>query len=188
MQDLSGLLFDPKALELVAGKVSNHSGDLRKALELSCKCLEKLELTIRNSNKKKDSESSTFQNVKISLMSKLCDSLESNTVETITTLPTQQKLLLCSALRGFKTSKTGILTFGTLYDCYTSACKTLNLPLVSSSDFKDLCECVKSAGFIEIDDTTSPQIPRRHKIILKISEDDILFALKDRIFQSILVE
>lgn len=185
---MSGILFDPSTLVFVSGKVSNHSGDLRKALELSRKCLEKLE-----SNKKKNSFSSTkgeFPKVNLSLMSEICNNnLDSNTIDTITSLPTQQKLLLCAAVRGFKSSKTGVLSFGSFYDCYISACKNVNLPQVSSSDFKDLCECVKSAGFIEIDESSSPQIPRKHRVLLKVSEEDILFALKDiRIFQSTLTE
>ncbi|KAL8154094.1 hypothetical protein V2J09_011854, partial [Rumex salicifolius] len=188
LQVLPSQVFQPQALELCARKVAAASGDMRRALCVCRSAIEMLEAEIKEnasqgnllSSDGKSLEQQNFQastetetNVQVHHMAlALSKAYRSPVVETIQSLPQHQQIILCSAVKLFRTGKKDS-SVGELNRSYGDLCKLMLIPPVGIMELSSMCRVLNDQGLLKTGHSHKVE-----KVSLKIDAADITFALQ----------
>lgn len=196
-------VIKPEAVQFCARKIAASTGDIRKALDTCRRALDIAEKgaksqqilkttsddccnegSPRKSPMKRDLPPSSVVGLP-QIMSVLHDIYNSQVLssgpskssEFDSTLPIQQKLLLCALLLLVKHSKVKDITIGKLHEVHCRICRKRQIGEVASSEFFSLCDLVESRGLINL---KKGKEARLTKVLLKANEDDLQYVLQDK--------
>ena len=96
-------------------------------------------------------------------------------------LPVQQKIIVASLLlmTSYGVRPVKEVTLGKLTDTYTRVCKKRGMAAVNLSEVASLCTMLEARGFFSARKTAS-QSTKDTKLSLRIDEDEVEAALKDK--------
>jgi len=167
-------LFDPKAIELVAGKCA-MLGDIRKALQLCIRVLDvKLSLDLTETNLKV-----TIKD----LAPIISETMASKTISRITSLPFTQQIILCCIV---KLSNGKEVSLQTIYDKYRQTTRRLDTGQHGYQEFIEICDILSTTELITIErkskagkTTGGNQLLTDTKITTTVTESEILFSVSN---------
>uniref|UniRef100_A0A1J3FTV9 Cell division control protein n=2 Tax=Noccaea caerulescens TaxID=107243 RepID=A0A1J3FTV9_NOCCA len=173
------VVFQSKALEICARKVSAASGDMRKALCVCRSALEILETEVKGSTDQEDKV------VKMDhMVAALSKTFKSPVVDTIQSLPQHQQIIVCSAAKAFRGSKKD-RTIAELNKLYLEICKSSMITPAGITEFANMCTVLNDQGILELSHARDDKLKR---VSLRVDEADITFALKEiRFFRNCLL-
>ena len=187
------VLFDKKALELIARKVAAVSGDCRRALELAggaaSKAIASLDPLKATQLYKNGPDEGTLVKV-VHVMRAIKDNTKEPQVAVIASLPEVARMVLCVAvaLCGEKTANTGLtITQGKLSNYCKESVKHGILDRLSSEDFSDILAQLNECGLLDLGTgggalATTPNLnvgdARERKVTLKCQLDDVECAME----------
>jgi len=164
-------VFDRNALMLCASKVASTTGDLRTVFEV---CRQSMELTV---------DSSSTSNIGVSQMMEVFKLSDQNTnssdhVQT-KTLPTFEKLLLCSLIVCMRASKRRVCTRAKLLSVFHDLCIKYKLASSDGLEFEGLIDALEAHGLVKIVSSKS-KIKQDDQIYGKVEENVLIDALQDQ--------
>lgn len=163
-------LFDRNALMLCASKVASTTGDLRTVFEV---CRQSMELAV---------DSPIKTNVGVTQMMEVFTNSNQNTnssdhIQT-KSLPTFEKLLLCSLIVCMRASKKRVCTRAKLMMVFHDLCSKYKLPSVDGLEFEGLIDALDAHGLVKIIPSKS-KIKQDDHIHGKVEESVLIDALQD---------
>ncbi|XP_064389362.1 cell division control protein 6 homolog isoform X2 [Halichondria panicea] len=173
-------LIEPMAVQFCARKVASVHGDVRKALDICRRAIEKAELD-------KENEATPLP-LRITLRhvaDVIAEVYGSGVSVGETTFPLQQKLAVCTLLcmvRGRARKETSL---GKLYDSYVKVCRHRRLRSEGESVFVGLCDMLETRGII-VTKTTKDR--RDSKVTLKLEEAELEHILQDKLLITSVLE
>ncbi|RWS23184.1 hypothetical protein B4U80_13423 [Leptotrombidium deliense] len=186
-------LIKPLAVEMIARKVSSHSGDARKALNLCEKAIELLEKEETKQFKEtsddgfnigSEKSSSNGFSVEISHVMKVLKQVYGgdsgkDSCNDISYLPTQQQIILCICLMFAKFIGQKEVDIKRCYETFGKICskKGLSYEMCNISDFRSMCDLLESKAFLII-----KQIKDTTKIGLKNDENELFNLMNEKPF------
>ncbi|CAF0736506.1 unnamed protein product [Adineta steineri] len=164
-------LFDRNALMLCASKIASTTGDLRTVFDV---CRQSMELTV---------DSATKVNVGVTQMMEVFtnNSQNTNSSDHIQTksLPTFEKLLLCSVIVCMRASKKRVCTRAKLLMVFHDLCERHKLPSTDGLEFEGLIDALEAHGLIKIIPSKN-KIKQDDQIHGKVEENVLIDALQDQ--------
>jgi len=185
-------VFSPIALQMLAGKVSAVSGDVRRALDMGRRVVELVDQnkkndilkSVENFAKELDKESTVVEPAKkvniqevVSVLNNVYGTSQNLRDDVGETFPLQQKIVICSLLLMIKKAKNKDITVGKLHETYCRVCTKKNLTPVDQAEFVGLCSLIETRGIIKV---SGKKEPRMHKVNLEWNEGEVAEALKDK--------
>ena len=191
-------LFKPGVLKFCALKISNFSGDIRKALDVCRRALELAEIEARKQRLLKPLEPGqqppgVIQPIDIP---KILDIMKGITGSIVTTalkngtndeLSLQQKLLIASLLLMSKTKTNKTNTVGRLHQTYVNVCKKKGMDPIDFGEANSQCGLLESRGMIEIKKGGAWASHKDRRVGLRIDEGEVEAALKDKTLLSAII-
>ncbi|XP_029639038.1 origin recognition complex subunit 1-like [Octopus sinensis] len=167
---LQGLkAFDEDAIQLAARKVAAVSGDARRALDI---CRRATEIAGR-----KNSDSTGQKLVGMSHVNQsLQEMYSSSQVSAIRNASEQEQLFLRAIIAEFQRCGLEEAQFSKLYTQHISLCRLEGLPPPTFSELFSICSRLSSMKILL---SEHGQMDLQMKVRLNISQDDVLFAMKD---------
>ncbi|UJR31788.1 hypothetical protein I4U23_019266 [Adineta vaga] len=163
-------LFDRNALMLCASKIASTTGDLRTVFDV---CRQSMELT---------TDSPAKMNVGVSHMMEVFtnNSQNTNSSDHIQTksLPTFEKLLLCSLIVCLRASKKRVCTRAKLLMIFHDLCTKYKLPAADGFEFEGLIDALEAHGLVKIIPSKN-KIKQDDQIHGKVEENVLIDALQD---------
>ena len=187
-QRLAGLpfaVFEDAGLELVARKVAAATGDMRRALNI---CTNAIDICAGEAARAAEEgaapadpggfnapgEDGTL--VKMHHVARaISASFNSPVVETMRGLPQHQQMVLCAAVRLFRTAARKETALGVLNDQYTKLCKESKLKGLTSGEFSGVCTVLADLTLLKVGPGRED---RQRKVSLGVHADDVVFALQ----------
>lgn len=182
----------PVALQLCARKIAACTGDIRKALDVCCRAVEKVQMkrnamTLQSTSDDRSNPGSPMKGTAglcvdisdvISVLNEVYGSrLQTSETSKIVTMPMQQMVILCTLILMKNHCKNQDMTLGKLHDIYKRVCKKRDINSVTEWEFNGLCKLIETRGFISL---KSAKAFRMTKIILKIDKAEAEFLLQDK--------
>ena len=100
-------------------------------------------------------------------------------VDTMRSLPQQQQMVLCAAVRLFRVgggaSRSREPKLGELHDKYASLCKETAIKGMNSGQFSEVCAVLADQTLLRLGKGAED---RQRKVSLAVHEDDVTFALQ----------
>ena len=193
-------IIKPAAINFLSAKISALSGDVRKALDVCRRALEVAEVETRKqtllSPKPQSPGTGKKGNIKpidIPQIMKIinevyCSSAATASLkETNSDLPLQQKIIIASLLLMTNYGKRPIkeVTAAKLHETYTKLCKKRSMAAVNLTEVLSLCSLLEARGFFTTRKVLGKKLSNSDlKISLRIDEDEVQAALKDKILLS----
>jgi len=184
------VIIKPAAISFLAAKISALSGDVRIALDVCRRAIELSELEVRKQKLLKPINSPNGSNLQMSIKpidipqilkivnEVYCSSVTNSMGQKDSDLPLHQKLLMASLLllnnHGKKCKE---ITMSKLHETYSKVCKKRNMTSASLSEAVSMASLLESRGFISLRSTKEP---KDTKLNLRIDEDEIEAAMKDK--------
>ncbi|XP_022144826.1 cell division control protein 6 homolog B-like [Momordica charantia] len=181
------VVFQPQALEFCARKVAAVSGDMRKALCVCRNAIELLEVELKASSKELHHNEACdtsapelvkrqeFGVVTLDHMAvALSKTFKSPVVETIQSLPQHQQIILCSVVKLVHGGKKDT-TIGELNKSYVDNCRSASIPPMGTSELSNMFTVLNDQGLLKLGQSRENKLRR---VLLKVDEADVLFALK----------
>eukprot|EP00106_Octopus_bimaculoides_P018823 XP_014786265.1 PREDICTED: origin recognition complex subunit 1-like isoform X2 [Octopus bimaculoides] len=167
---LQGLkAFDEDAIQLAARKVAAVSGDARRALDI---CRRATEIAGR-----KNSDNTGQKLVGMSHVNQaLQEMYSSSQVSAIRNASEQEQLFLRAIIAEFQRCGLEEAQFSKLYTQHISLCRLEGLPPPTFSELFSICSRLSSMKILL---SEHGQMDLQMKVRLNISQDDVLFAMKD---------
>ncbi|CAF3439499.1 unnamed protein product [Rotaria socialis] len=164
-------LFDRNALMLCASKVASTTGDLRTVFDV---CRQSMELA---------TDSPAKANVSVIQMMEVFTTSTQNTnssdhIQT-KSLPTFEKLLLCSLIVCMRANKKRVCTRAKLLMVFHDLCEKHKLPSTDGLEFEGLIDALEAHGLIKIAPSKS-KIKQDDQIHGKVEENVLIDALQDQ--------
>jgi len=167
-------VFDPKAIEFVAGKCA-MLGDIRKALQLCTRALDvKLSLDLTDTNHKV-----TMRD----LSPIISETMAPKTISRITSLPFTQQVILCCIV---KLSSSKEVSLQNVYDKYRQTTRRLDTGQLGYQEFIEVCDILSTTELITIErkskagkTTGGNQLLTDTKITTTVTESEILFSISN---------
>lgn len=197
LADVEGTVVKPMALQLCARKISACTGDIRKALDVCRRAVEKVQnkRTLQSASADdrcnpgspmKSAPSIDLPDIASVLNEVYGSRLQSENSE-IVTMPLQQRVVLCTlALMQSHCKKSKDVTLGKLYDVYKSVCKKRDIGSVTEWEFNGLCKLIETRSLILL---KPAKVSRQTKVVLKFDVSEAEFLLQDKtLLQSILLD
>lgn len=167
---LKGLeAFDEDAIQLAARKVAAVSGDARRALDICRRATEIVESSSCG-NKKKELVNMSHVNQALQEM------FSSSKITAIKSASEQEQLFLKAVVAEFQRCGLEEAEFSKLYTQHISLCRFEGLPPPTFSELFSICS---SLGALRILLTEHGRTDLQMRVRLNVSQDDILFALKE---------
>ncbi|XP_004684280.1 PREDICTED: cell division control protein 6 homolog [Condylura cristata] len=182
-------VLDNAAIQFCARKVSAVSGDVRKALDVCRRAIEIVESDVKSqtilkplSECKSPSESLVPKRVGLVHISQVISEVDGSRMAlkpqgAQDSFPLQQKILVCALLLLTRQLKTKEVTLGKLYDAYSNVCRKQQVAAVDQSECLSLSGLLEARGILGLKKNKET---RFSKVSLKIEEEEIEHALKDR--------
>ncbi|EEH57580.1 uncharacterized protein MICPUCDRAFT_2525, partial [Micromonas pusilla CCMP1545] len=186
--------FEDAGLELCSRKVASATGDMRRALNI---CAVAVDLCAREAaaaaaeaeaeaegvaTEKTPAEAARESKplVRISHVARAISlSFASPVVDTMRSLPQQQQMVLCAAVRLFRVgggaSRSRETKLGELHDKYSSLCKETAIKGMNSGQFSEVCAVLADQTLLRLGKGAED---RQRKVSLAVHEDDVTFALQ----------
>jgi cell division control protein 6 len=186
--------FEDAGLELCSRKVASATGDMRRALNI---CAVAVDLCAREAaaaaaeaeaeaegvaTEKTPAEAARESKplVRISHVARAISlSFASPVVDTMRSLPQQQQMVLCAAVRLFRVgggaSRSRETKLGELHDKYASLCKETAIKGMNSGQFSEVCAVLADQTLLRLGKGAED---RQRKVSLAVHEDDVTFALQ----------
>ncbi|CAG2227298.1 ORC1 [Mytilus edulis] len=162
--------FDSDAIQLAARKVAAVSGDARRALDI---CRRSTEIAEKRSPSKKSNILVGMSHVDAALQ----EMFSSPKIVAIRGLSNQEKLFLRAIVAEFTRSGLEEAEFSRIYTQHISLCRFEGLTPPTTSQLASICSRLGSIRLLLVEHG-------RHdlqlRVRLNISQDDILFALKEK--------
>ncbi|KAL2715387.1 cell division control protein 6 isoform X1 [Vespula squamosa] len=185
--NVSDVLTGP-TLQLLAGKVAAISGDIRRALDISRRVIERAEShwtaqilqPMNNTSSPRKDQPMNEKSVDIKDVVTVLNGVYGGTQnidKEESTLPLQQKLLLCSFILVLNKGRNKDVTIGRLYEIYKKVCKKRNIHAIDISEFVCLCTLIETRGVLKI---IKKKETRLSKLSLQWDQEEIGAALQDR--------
>ncbi|XP_016020196.1 cell division control protein 6 homolog isoform X2 [Rousettus aegyptiacus] len=184
-------VLDNAAIQFCARKVSAVSGDVRKALDVCRRAIEIVESDVKSqtilkplSECKSFSESLVPKRVGLIHISQVISEVDGNRMTLSQegaqdSFPLQQKILVCSLLLLTRQLKSKEVTLGKLYEAYSNVCRKQQVAVVDQSECLSLSGLLEARGILELKKNKETRFT---KVSLKIEENEIEHALKDKAF------
>uniref|UniRef100_A0A8D3BH17 Cell division control protein n=1 Tax=Scophthalmus maximus TaxID=52904 RepID=A0A8D3BH17_SCOMX len=176
-------ILDASAVQFCARKVSAVSGDARKALDICRRAVEVVEsddsmiLTLSRPPVGPASRVSLPQVAQV-LSEVYGDRMASQGGGSDgESFPLQQKLLVCCLLLLIRNGKSKEVVLGKLHEVYSRLCARRQVSAVAQGECLSLCGLLESRGVFALKKAKEARLT---KVFLKIEEDDVENALKDR--------
>jgi cell division control protein 6 len=186
-------LFQPKALEFLAGKISSLSGDVRKALDVCRRAIELAEVEARKQTILKplgeagQAPPQGIRPIDVPQIVKIVNEIYCSSVTAALRkganddLPLQQKLLIASLLLMSSHGKPKELTLGKLHETYAKVCKRRGMSSVDLSEAGSMCALLESRGILSVKNGGPwASAAKDRKLNLRIDEAEVEAALKDK--------
>ena len=189
-QRLAGLpfaVFEDAGLELVARKVAAATGDMRRALNI---CTNAIDICAGEAARAAEEGAAPAGGpaggfnapgedvtlVKMHHVARaISASFNSPVVETMRGLPQHQQMVLCAAVRLFRTAARKETALGVLNDQYTKLCKESKLKGLTSGEFSGVCTVLADLTLLKVGPGRED---RQRKVSLGVHADDVVFALQ----------
>ena len=190
-QRLAGLpfaVFEDAGLELVARKVAAATGDMRRALNI---CTNAIDICAGEAARAAEEGAGPAAGgpaggfnapgedvtlVKMHHVARaISASFNSPVVETMRGLPQHQQMVLCAAVRLFRTAARKETALGVLNDQYTKLCKESKLKGLTSGEFSGVCTVLADLTLLKVG---AGREDRQRKVSLGVHADDVVFALQ----------
>ncbi|GAB1599981.1 origin recognition complex subunit 1-like [Argonauta hians] len=167
---LQGLkAFDEDAIQLAARKVAAVSGDARRALDI---CRRATEIAVLKNSDKTGKNLVGMAHVNQALQ----EMYSSSQVSAIRNASEQQQLFLRAIIAEFQRCGLEEAQFFKLYTQHISLCRLEGLPPPTFSELFSICSQLSSMKILL---SEHGQTDLHMKVRLNISQDDVLFAMKD---------
>ena len=194
----SDQIIKPAAISFLSAKISALSGDIRKALDVCRRAIELAESECRKQTllSKPLPQSPginpslrNFKPIDIPQIMKVinevyCSSAATASLkETNSDLPLQQKFLIASVLLMTNYGKRPIkeVTAAKLHETYTKLCKKRGMSAVNLTETLSPCSLLEARGFFSVRQVAGKKLTNSDiKITLRIDEDEVQAALKDK--------
>ncbi|KAG8514917.1 Cell division control protein 6 [Galemys pyrenaicus] len=182
-------VLDNAAIQFCARKVSAVSGDVRKALDVCRRAIEIVESDVKSQTILKPlsdcispSESLVPKRVGLIHISRVISEVDGSRMPfsqqgAQDSFPLQQKILVCSLLLLTRQLKIKEVTLGKLYDAYSKVCRKQQVAAVDQSECLSLSGLLEARGILGLKKNKET---RFSKVSLKLEEEEIEHALKDR--------
>ncbi|XP_015191448.1 PREDICTED: cell division control protein 6 homolog [Polistes dominula] len=181
------MLIGP-ALQLLAGKVAAISGDIRRALDISRRVIELAEShqtsqilqPVNNTTSPRKDQPLSEKPVDVKDVMTVLNGVYGGTQnidKEESTLPLQQKLLLCSFILILNKGKNKDVTIKKLHEVYKKVCKKRNIHAIDISEFVCLCTLIETRGILRI---IKKKEARLSKLSLQWDQEEIGAALEDK--------
>ncbi|XP_046824412.1 cell division control protein 6 homolog [Vespa crabro] len=185
--NVSDVLTGP-TLQLLAGKVAAISGDIRRALDISRRVIERAESNwtaqilqpMNNTGSPRKDQPLNEKSVDLKDVVTVLNGVYGGTQnidKEESTLPLQQKLLLCSFILILNKGRNKDVTIGRLHEIYKKVCKKRNIHAIDISEFVCLCTLIETRGILKI---IKKKEARLSKLSLQWDQEEIGAALQDR--------
>ncbi|XP_064646517.1 cell division control protein 6 homolog [Lineus longissimus] len=189
-------VVDQSAVQFCARKVASVAGDMRKALDVCRRAVEKVETDVRSQQVFKtvtfDLTPQTSpvkvvcpKKITIAQVSNIAAEVYSSNAVTSKNqqgaIPLQQKLLICSLLLVMKQGKAKEVSFGKLRSAYCKVCKKRQVEPVDQSECFSLCGLLDSRGIIGLKKAKELILT---KIRMRLDEKEVEYALQDKLLIS----
>ncbi|XP_052105066.1 origin recognition complex subunit 1-like [Mytilus californianus] len=162
--------FDSDAIQLAARKVAAVSGDARRALDI---CRRSTEIAENRSPSKKTNILVGMSHVDAALQ----EMFSSPKIVTIRGLSNQEKLFLRAIVAEFTRSGLEEAEFSRIYTQHISLCRFEGLTPPTTSQLASICSRLGSIRLLLVE---HGRHDLQMRVRLNISQDDILFALKEK--------
>ena len=189
-------LIKPEAVVLIASKVANGSGDIRKALDGCRRAIDSAELDFRRQliltpPGKMDASGDGFRQIDLPQMNKICQpifspQMQSSLQNSNSDLPTQQKIILATLLlmTNYGKKKCKEVNLGKLHTTYERICKKRRMDPSSFAEVRTLCGLLEDRGVLDLKkkkkQMSNLQSDRDTKVSLRWNEDEIKREFKDK--------
>nr|XP_022911609.1 cell division control protein 6 homolog [Onthophagus taurus] len=183
-------VFNPVALQMLAGKVAAISGDVRRALDIGRRVIELVEQDSKRDVLKCldnfDGDVKLIDETQPSVELKQVMNVLNDVYGTTNnfnkddgddTFPLQQKIILCTLLLILQKAKNKDVTIGRLHDVYRKVCKKRNILAVDQAEFGGLCSLIETRGILKV---TGKKEPRLHKVNLEWNQEEVTDVLNDK--------
>ncbi|KAK2918519.1 cell division control protein 6 homolog [Channa argus] len=172
-------ILDASAVQFCARKVSAVSGDARKALDICRRAVE----IVESDERKKEAETKTSQ-VSLPQVARVLSEVYGDRMASQSgngsegeSFPLQQKLLVCCLLLLIRNGKKKEVVLGKLHEAYSRLCAQRQVSGVGQGECLSLCSLLESRGIFALKKAKEARLT---KVFLKIEEQDVENALKDR--------
>ncbi|XP_076116266.1 uncharacterized protein LOC143083793 [Mytilus galloprovincialis] len=162
--------FDSDAIQLAARKVAAVSGDARRALDI---CRRSTEIAEKRSPSKKSNILVGMSHVDAALQ----EMFSSPKIVAIRGLSNQEKLFLRAIVAEFTRSGLEEAEFSRIYTQHISLCRFEGLTPPTTSQLASICSRLGSIRLLLVE---HGRHDLQMRVRLNISQDDILFALKEK--------
>ncbi|KAK2145921.1 hypothetical protein LSH36_647g01016 [Paralvinella palmiformis] len=170
MSRMSGInAFDGDAIQLAARKVAALSGDARRALDI---CRRATELAENESSISKKIQLVTMTHVDKALQEMFCNPK----IMVIRNGSLHEKLFLKSIIAEFHRSGIEESTFSKIYKQHVILCRFEGISPPSTSEAAAICSKLGSFKLLLVENARNDL---HQRVRLNISQDDVLYALKD---------
>ncbi|CAN7995539.1 unnamed protein product [Ixodes hexagonus] len=183
-------VIQPQAIEFCARKIAACTGDVRKALDTCRRAVEVVERDTRtqqllaprpeygyNPGSPKKAPPKAVDVAQMSrVLTEVLGSRATGSRDLHTTLPLQQKLLLCALVALLKKRKLRDVGLGVLQEAYGRACRKHQCA-TDQLDFQSLCTLLESRGLMRV---KRHREQRLCKVSLQIEEEEVVHVLQDK--------
>ena len=198
------IVIQPGAIRFLSAKISALSGDVRKALDVCRRAIELTQVETRkqtllakpiahDSSRLSSSSADGFKPIGIPQIMKIvnevyCSSAATASLkETNSDLPLQQKILVASLLLMTNYGKHPIkeVTAAKLHETYKKLCKKRSMSAFNLTEVLSLCSLLEARGIFSSRKVLGKKLTTSDiRISLRIDEDEVQAALKDKILLS----
>jgi len=183
-------VIKPGAVRFLAAKISALSGDVRKALDVCRRSLELAEVQVKKQALLKENSSGNggFKPIDIPQILKIVNEVYSSSAATASLkqsnsdLPLQQKIIVASLLlmTNYGARPVKEVRLGKLHETYSKLCKKREMGAVNLSEVASMCTMLEARGFFSTRTLTSAKVTKDIRLSLRIDEDEVEAALKDK--------
>lgn len=179
-------IIKPMALTFLAKKVATCTGDVRKALDICRRAVEIVERQVRQQRiltARAGPTCSPQKQVLVDIthisqvLSDVFNTRARGNQDLHTTLPLQQKLLLCSILVYSKRRKVKEVTMGKLHEVYGRVCRVAKVAAIDYSELQSICTLLEARALVSI---KKAKESRQAKVSLAVDEAEVEQVLQDK--------
>ncbi|XP_022669119.1 cell division control protein 6 homolog isoform X2 [Varroa jacobsoni] len=179
-------IIKPVALAFLAKKVATCTGDVRKALDICRRAVEIVERQVRQQRiliARGGPTASPQKQILVDIkhisevLSDIFNTRARGNQDLHTTLPLQQKLLLCSILVFSKRRKVKEVTMGKLHEVYSGVCKVAKVAAIDYSELQSICTLLEARALVSI---KKAKVGRQSKVSLAVDEAEVEQVLQDK--------
>lgn len=180
------MMIKPMALNFLAKKIASCTGDVRKALDICRRAVEIVERQARQQRiltSRTGPASSPQKQILVDIthisqvLSDVFNTRARGNQDLHTTLPLQQKLLLCSILVFNKRRKVKEVTMAKLHEVYSKVCQVAKVTPIDYSELQSICALLEARALVCI---KKAKESRQARVSLAVDEAEVEQVLQDK--------